>query len=307
VWHILKGFVMHHLQLIPQSGQRIREAYEDFILSRKAALYSPKTIQFYEETTGGFISWLLANGFSDPNNITVRHVRTYISKIASRRVSDATIHKHARGMKTFIRFCYSEGYTSELVTFTMPKVGKKRHPVLSPDEVKRLVDACTTPRDKAMILVLIDTGIRASEFLALDWKDVDIGTGLVRIRSGKGKKSRSVIIGINTRRALLAYRRIIPDNNNSPLFQTIENRRLRYHGLRSALRRVGKRAGLKVGAHMLRRSFATLSLRAGINPIHLQALMGHSSLEMTRRYIQMIDDDLIDAHREYGPVDKFLR
>lgn len=196
---------------------------------------------------------------------------------------------------------------TELVTFSMPKVGKKRHIVLSPDDVKQLIDSCTTPRDKAIILVLLDTGIRASELLALDWKDVDISTGLVRIRSGKGKKPRSVIIGAHTRRALLANRRTVPNNINSPLFQTVENTRLRYHGLRSALRRVGKRAGLKIGAHMLRRSFATLSLRAGINPLHLQALMGHSNLEMTRRYIQMMDDDLINAHREYGPVDNFLR
>jgi site-specific recombinase XerD len=307
VWHILKGFVMHHLHLITQSSQRIREAYQDFILSRKAALYSPRTIQFYEETTGGFISWLLSNGLSDPNDLTSRHVRTYISGVASRGISDATVHKHARGIRTFVRFCHAEGYSKELVIFTMPKVGKKRHPVLSPDEVKQLIDACTNPRDKGMILVLLDTGIRASELLALDWKDVDISTGLIRLRSGKGKKPRSVIIGTHTRRVLLAYRRTVPNDTNSPLFQTVDNHRLRYHGLRSALRRVGKRAGIKIGAHMLRRSFATLSLRAGINPIHLQALMGHSSLEMTRRYIQMIDDDLIDAHREYGPVDKFLR
>lgn len=298
---------MHHLRLIPQSGQRIREAYEDFILSRKAALYSPRTIQFYEETTGGFISWVLSIGLSYPDDITARHVRTYISEIASRGVTDATVHKHARGIKTFIRFCHAEGYMIELVTFSMPKVGKKRHIVLSPDEVKQLVDSCTTPRDKAIILVLLDTGIRASELLALDWKDVDISTGLVRIRSGKGRKSRSVIIGVKTRRALLAYRRTSPNDSTSPLFQTVGNNRLRYHGLRSALRRVGKRAGITIGAHMLRRSFATLSLRAGINPIHLQALMGHSSLEMTRRYIQMIDDDLIDAHREYGPDDKFVK
>lgn len=155
--------------------------------------------------------------------------------------------------------------------------------------------------------MLIDTGVRASELLAMNWEDVDIGSCLLRVRHGKGKKARSVVLGDKSRRALLGYRRSVPNYHNAPLFQTINNNRLRYPGLRSALRRIGKRAGIKIGAHMLRRSFATLSLRAGINPIHLQALMGHSSLEMTRQYIQMLDDDLIEAHREYGPVDKFLR
>ena len=58
---------------------------------------------------------------------------------------------------------------------------------------------------------------------------------------------------------------------------------------------------------MLRRTFATLSIKAGMNLVHLQGLLGHSSIEMTRHYIQMLDEDLIEAHKEFGPIDKFLR
>ena len=60
-------------------------------------------------------------------------------------------------------------------------------------------------------------------------------------------------------------------------------------------------------AHALRRTFATLALKAGMNPLHLQGLLGHSSLEMTRRYVQMMDEDLVEAHRLYGPVDHALK
>lgn len=84
---------------------------------------------------------MLSIGLSDPNDITARHIRIYISEIASRGVSDATVHKHARGIRTFVRFCHAEGYSAELVTFMIPKVGKKRHPVLSPDEIKRLISS----------------------------------------------------------------------------------------------------------------------------------------------------------------------
>ncbi|MCK5635711.1 MAG: tyrosine-type recombinase/integrase, partial [Anaerolineales bacterium] len=58
--------------------------------------------------------------------------------------------------------------------------------------------------------------------------------------------------------------------------------------------------------HALRRTFATLSLKAGMNLIHLQGLLGHSTLEMTRRYLQVLDEDLVDAHRSHGPIDTFL-
>ena len=74
-----------------------------------------------------------------------------------------------------------------------------------------------------------------------------------------------------------------------------------------ALERTGDRAGVKVNAHILRRTFDNLSLRAGINPLHLQALMEHSSLEMTRRYIKMVDTELIQAHKEHGPINRFLK
>lgn len=54
------------------------------------------------------------------------------------------------------------------------------------------------------------------------------------------------------------------------------------------------------------RTFATLSLRGGMNPLHLQGLLGHSSLEMTRRYVSMVDSDLLAAHKEFGPVDNLV-
>ena len=77
-------------------------------------------------------------------------------------------------------------------------------------------------------------------------------------------------------------------------------------GLRSVLLRIGDRAGIKVTPHALRRTFATLSLRAGMNLIQLQALLGHSSIDMTRRYVELLDEDLLEAHKEHRPVDMYI-
>jgi integrase/recombinase XerD len=104
----------------------------------------------------------------------------------------------------------------------------------------------------------------------------------------------------------LAYRKQVDPELEQPLFQTKNGGRLTNNGLRSLLLRVGKRAGVVVSPHALRRTFATLSLRAGMNLLHLQGLLGHSTFEMTRRYVQMIDDDLLEAHKEHGPIDNFL-
>jgi len=112
-----------------------------------------------------------------------------------------------------------------------------------------------------------------------------------------------VIAGVNTRRALLKYHRVATHKAMGPIFQTQTGTRLAASGVRSLFNRLGKRSGLKVSPHVLRRTFATLSLRAGMNVLHLQGLMGHASLEMTQRYVEMLEGDLLEAHRSHGPID----
>lgn len=104
----------------------------------------------------------------------------------------------------------------------------------------------------------------------------------------------------------MAYRREIEHWEDMPLFQTLNGNQLSPNGLHSLLNRIGKKANLHITSHALRRTFATLSLQAGMNLIQLQAIMGHSSLEMTRNYIQMLDEDLVEAHKAHGPIDSFL-
>ena len=153
---------------------------------------------------------------------------------------------------------------------------------------------------------MVDTGLRRTELVNMNWKDVDLKTGVALVRRGKGGKYRSVVIGVKTRRALLAYRSKINPAEDEALFQTRTGTRLKPDGLRSLLKRLGDKVNLRISPHILRRSFATLSLKAGMNLVHLQGLLGHSSIEMTRHYIQMLDEDLIEAHKSHAPIDNFL-
>jgi len=284
----------------------LTDAYTDFILSRQAMLCSPKTLSWYTFTLGKVIDWLVENGVTAPDEIQARHVRAYLSEMAVREVSDSYINNHARAIRTLLRFFHTEKYIPEPVTFQMPTIAEKRLPVLSGEDVKKLVSFCREKRDKALVLLMVDTGLRRAEVCALNWGDVDISSGLVRVVRGKGGKARSVVVGATTRRALLAYRRQLYPDGDQPLFQTQQGNRLTGHGLRSVLLRLGERAGVQVSPHALRRTFATMSLRAGMNLLHLQGLLGHSTIEMTRRYVQMLDDDLLEAHRVHGPIDNFL-
>jgi integrase/recombinase XerD len=289
------------------ASQDLHDVYSDFIMSRQAMMCRERTVAWYAFTLGQVMEWMVHNGVAHPKEITAHKVRAYLSDLSARGLVDTTINNHARAIRTMLRFFYVEKYIPEPVTFRMPAIAQKRLLALTAVDVQNLLDVCQSARDNALILLMVDTGARRAEVCALNWDDVDIQTGLVRIVEGKGGKTRSVVVGTKTRRALLAYLRELNREPREPLFQTSTGHRLTAMGVRSILLRLGKRSGVKVTPHALRRTFATLSLKAGMNPLHLQALMGHTTLEMTRKYIAMVDDDLVKAHKEYGPIDTMLR
>jgi integrase len=188
----------------------------------------------------------------------------------------------------------------------MPRIGERRLPVLSIEEVKRIIGACETTRDKSIILLMVDTGLRRSEVCALNWENVNLQSGICMVIKGKGKKDRIVALGIVTRHSLITYRRKVNKSDNSPLFQTNNGKRSTPLGLRSLLLRLSKQTGIHITAHSLRRTFVVLSLKGGMNIAHIQTLMGHSTLKMTMYYARMNVDDLLLAHQEHGPVDSFF-
>lgn len=282
----------------------IKEAYLDFILSRQAMLCSKNTLDFYKYTAGKFVEWLK---ISSPNQLSNKHILRYLSELADRGLTDNSVHGHARAIRTFTKFLLAEKYVNEALSFSMPSIRRKQLPILTEREMREVIKACKTIRDKTLILFMVDCGIRRSEVCSLSWRDVDLSNGVAIIENGKGKKVRSVVIGVNTRRTLLAYRRTVMHADETPLFQSYEGQRLKPLGLRSILNRLGERTGLHITPHALNRTFATLSLKAGMNLLHLQAMLGHSSIDMTRHYVQMLDEDLVEAHIQYGPIDRFLK
>jgi site-specific recombinase XerD len=280
----------------------LHDAYTDFFLSRQAMNCTPATMQFYRHTAGAFLAWIENQGITDPAQITPRHVRAYLAELIGRGLKDTTLHAHARAIKTLLRFWHAEKYIPEIVLFAMPRLEKKRLPVLDADQLQTVLKACNT-RDKAILLFMVDSGLRRSELCRLDWSDVDMQSGLVRVKQGKGKKDRSAVIGAITRRALLVYRRTITDRNGV-LFQSSKTgRRLTGVGIMLLFRRLSKRTGIHVTPHAMRRTFTILSLRAGMSPLHLQNLGGWSSLDMVQHYAQMVDDDLLQAHKAHSPID----
>ena len=271
-----------------ENEQVISHALRDFMLACEAKLLSPHTMEFYDHMVSPFIEWL---GTKD---LSAQEIRAYLVH-RSKQVSPGTVHAHARSIRVFVRFMYREGWIENELVVDMPRVEQKPVNVLSIKEIERVIDACLKPRDKALILTMLDTGVRRGEIVSLRWDDVEFHDGTLLIRRSKSKRVRIVPIGVKARRALLAWKRSC---RTSRVFE------LKVSGLRMALWRIGQRADVKFSAHDLRRTAATMMLREGASAFHVKEMLGHRSLITTQRYIALAGADLVAAHKQYGLVDR---
>lgn len=156
-------------------------------------------------------------------------------------------------------------------------------------------------RNRAIILLLLDTGIRLNEIANIKLSDIDFDKETIRI-FGKGSKERIVCIGKHTQKALLKY--LLMRHDNLPCLWLNESRKpLSRDGLQVAVKRICKLAGVtaRPGLHTFRHMAAIMFLRNGGDSAILQYMLGHSTLEMTKRYLSTLGErELIAAHKRYS-------
>lgn len=289
----------------------ISDALALFELDARARRLTPKTIAFYQWQLPAFAAWCEERGVTRLADITPALLRAYLVHLQDRGLAAHTVHGAAQALRAWLNVCVREELiaTSPFARVQMPKLDKRILPALEPKDVKRLLAACLSERDKAALLFLVDTGLRASEFVQLNGTDVDLHLGTVRVRLGKGRKDRMTYFGGRAAKALARYyMRAGTPGDDGPVWRSEnDGERLTTSGLRHALRRISLRAGMKtISPHMLRRTFALWSLRSGMSVYHLQRLMGHEDLTTLRKYLALVEFDLKDAHAQHGAVDRML-
>ena len=152
-------------------------------------------------------------------------------------------------------------------------------------------------RDRAVLLILVDTGLRASEFCSLTRKNIDMNAKQIKIM-GKGRKERVIPFSSRTASALFRLFSTLPED--APPFNFNRDSLLKH------VKRIGKRAGVEnCHPHRFRHTFATNFLRFGGSPFALQEILGHSTMEMVRHYIKIANSDLDAAHRHASPVENW--
>ena len=291
-----------------QQSINLTDALDLFILDCQSRRFTEHTLRFYRGRLGLFLDWCNDNGVTTLDDLTPHIIRRYLVSLQERDLSSAYIHSHGRAIRTFCNYLVRDDLlsSSPFAKVKMPTLEKKILPALTDDEIATALQHCRHERDRVILLFLVDSGVRATECVALDVADANLKTGQVTVTQGKGRKDRSTFIGAKVRKRLKLYlmsRGEIGDDE--PLFASLKGGgRLTYYGLAQMLKVLRRDSGIDgLSAHACRRTFAINCLRNGMDIFVLARLMGHSDIHVLRQYLDLLRDDLQNAHNRHGPVD----
>ena len=306
-----------HTSNTPAIEVSLERDLQEFLIDRKARNLAPKTIAWYSHSLGIFRSYVREQGVETVAQVSPGLVRRFILHLTETGHNAGGVNNIFGAVKAFLRWYEAEyapqGWRNPLYRVQTPKRPLEPLKPLELSDLRVMLAACqprtfTGDRDRAMLLFLVDTGVRQGELADLRVGDIELSSGSVLVRRGKGRKPRTVFIGAKTRRSLMAYLRHRPViEEGQPLWLTYTGDKLTKNGIREVVRRRAAQAGIPMpGLHSFRRAFAINSLRNGMDLVSLQRLLGHTSLQIINRYLYFVDDDLKRAHEEFGVVDRIL-
>jgi len=285
----------------------LRQLIGGFILTYKLEGKSPLTIEDHQRKLNRFVSYLEQHCVSHITPAVIRGFLGYVRE--TYHLDAATVQRYLVSCKAFFRWVTEEGFAKKnpTVHVKVGSIAKKIIKALSPEHMRLLLNSLNgnsleEVRNKVIILMLLDCGLRISEIANLRLEDIDIANGSLTVM-GKGAKQRLLRMGLLNRKTLWKYKTLRYDS--SPwLWINKRGERLKVSGIKQMVRKSGKKIGIRLHPHLLRHTFAISFLRNGANTFECQYALGHSSLEMTRRYTQTLNyEDVFRKHEIASPVD----
>jgi len=276
--------------------QRYIDKYISYLEIEKNA--SPHTVLNYRIDLKELASFLEEKK-TPLEKVNYLNLRQFLASLRTRHLKPRTISRKLSSIRSFFRFLCREGYlkTNPSALLSSPKLDKHLPNFLSEEEMSRLLEAPSSGdefglRDLAILEMLYSTGMRISELVGLQVKDIDFLSNIVKVM-GKGKKERLLPVGDGALRALRRYlekrAKDVPE-----VFLNKNGTRLTDRGVRNILNKYIRQTSQKehISPHTLRHSFATHLLNRGADLRSVQELLGHANLSTTQIYTHLTTDRL---------------
>ena len=225
------------------------------------------------------------------------------------------IHGLGRAVRSFSTWAFEEEYLEENVMrwLKFPQLPNTNPETFSEEEIQRVLKASLNETDEklrnyAILMLFLDTGIRLDELVNLKLSKIDFGIGEMAV-FGKGSKERKVPIGTQAKKALMDYVTIqrpepVNPQHEDQVFLNADGYSITYDAVEKVFQRVKKVAGVaKFHPHAWRHTFSVRILMNGGDAFSLQKILGHTTLEMTRRYVNLASGDVKEKHRWFSPMD----
>lgn len=261
--------------------------------------YRPATIRWYQQILKEFLSFYEGN-LTHISQITTEKLRHwfYTKRSKGEWVADTMLGRY-KALKAFLKWCTENNYlpSNPITPIQKPKLEHKLPKSISKQEAQVLLDYAfnvpsmyryTRYRNRAILAMLIYSGLRIGELLNLKFHEVDMENKVILIKSGKGGKDRLVPIGVKLAEAL---GRFIEDRarlkkQSIYFFTTLRgDDPFTHQGVRKIVETLKKTTGVNFSPHKLRHTFATLMLEGGCDLFSLQKMMGHSDIKTTTIYL----------------------
>jgi site-specific recombinase XerD len=317
----------------------IQQAIQDYITFHEVENSSAFTITNHRKQLRYFREWLEStHGITDTDDIQLAHLRGWMSYLQKTptthggKRSDATVNRYGMSMLAFLHWLEHEEIILKPITtrFKLPRVEQKFIPTYTADDIEKLLDACEegdeakprlrkalTARNRAIVSILVDAGLRRSEITGLRLWDVDRELRLLIVHR-KGNKWQQVPVSRDGFKPLHEYltkhRPYLAKLGGSTVakkedavFLTARGEPFNADALSLLFKRLKKRTGIddkRVSAHNCRRYMATTQLANGRSPLDVQRQMGHTSLKMTNHYYSQTVGQLQRSQELYSPLRK---
>ena len=309
--------------------QKISELIDYYEVCNRVENKSLKTINWYSANLKSFSNYLHNRHLPDSlESVDIKLLREYIfylqnktrfenhpyTPAKSEPLSTATIHGHVRTLRAFFNWLVIEGLTQNNLAGDLkpPKIVRKLVSVLSDEEIKSILNTFgmspADARNQTILMILLDTGLRVGELINLKMDNVHLNEGYLKVL-GKGKKERIVPIGTNAQKALQRYLyRFRPKSTNPDIdnvFLSTSSKTLTENSMKLMFTKLSKKSGVyRLHAHLCRHTFATKFLINGGDVFSLQHILGHSTLEMVRCYVNLASSHVAIQHKKFSPLDR---
>lgn len=284
----------------------IRDCIKDYLVELEIKQYSENTIKKYGFILNVFNDWCVENGVEDMEELRMPTVKQYTQHLIKKELKGSTINLYLKVIKVFIKYCYQEdygGFNPEVKKVSFVKEDKPMLPTFTPKQVKQILDTCSGNtyidiRDRAILTLFFDTGVRLAELLNI--KETDVFEDYIII-VGKNKKQRLLPITPMFKKALFRYKRvkdnyfknkIIPDS----LFLSYRGKKLSPSAIDKMIKERGKGIeDVRVSPHTCRHFFAQQQIKMGTDIYTISRLLGHENIAITQIYLNSLGDKDIVA------------